>query len=47
MSTKSLKNIDRVGKIKSCNSKSDLIFTIRPIPEALWPISAFDARIWL
>ena len=28
---KCLKKIDRVGKIKSYNSKSDLIFTIRPM----------------
>ena len=40
MTPKRLKNIDRVGKIKSFNSKSGLIFTIRPKPDDL--LSIFD-----
>ena len=40
MTPKRLENIDRVGEIKSCNSKSGLIFTIRPKPDDL--LSIFD-----
>ena len=46
MVLKWLENIDRVGKIKSCNSKSGLIFLLRWKPESLQPICVFVARNW-
>ena len=41
MTTKCQKNIATVVKIKSYNSKSGLIFTIRPKFKELWSIFAF------
>ena len=40
MVLKWLENIDRLGKIKSCNSKSGVIFLLRPKPDPLRSIFA-------